>query len=91
MTPRCGGARLLGRRGRDRGDGENSFDELKNHWGWGCFATQDLHRCQFTARAVALAYNWWSLFVRLANPKGQLEAVTSRPLLLGGITGKSLD
>ena len=74
---------------RDRGDGENSFDELKNHWGWGGFATQDLHRCQLTARAVALAYNWWSLFVRLANPKARLEAVTSRPLLLGGIAGKT--
>jgi hypothetical protein len=74
---------------RDRGDGENSFDELKNQWGWGGFATQDLHRCQLTARAVALAYNWWSLFVRLANPKARLEAVTSRPLLLGGIAEKT--
>ncbi len=74
---------------RDRGDGENSFDELKNHWGWGGFATQDLRRCQPTARAVALAYNWWSLFVRLANPKARLEAVTSRPLLLGGIAEKT--
>jgi hypothetical protein len=74
---------------RDRGDAENSFDELKNQWGWGGFATQDLHRCQLTARAVALAYNWWSLFVRLANPKARLEAVTSRPLLLGGIAEKT--
>ena len=74
---------------RDRGDGENSFDELKNQWGWGGFATQDLHRCQLTARAVALAYNWWSLFVRLAHPKARLEAVTSRPLLLAGIAEKT--
>ena len=42
---------------RDRGDAENSFDELKNQWGWGGFTTQDLHRCQLTARAVALGYN----------------------------------
>ena len=74
---------------RDRGVGENSFDELKNPWGWGGFATQDLHRCQLTARAVALAYNWWSLFVRLAHPKARLEAVTSRPLLLAGIAEKT--
>jgi hypothetical protein len=35
--------------------------------------------------AVALAYNWWSLFVRLAHPKARLEAITARPLLLSGI------
>ena len=40
---------------RDRGDAGNSFDELKNQWGWGGFTTQGLHRCQLTARAVALA------------------------------------
>ncbi|WP_031433564.1 hypothetical protein [Methylomarinum vadi] len=27
---------------RDRADAENNFDELKNHWGWGGFTTQDL-------------------------------------------------
>jgi hypothetical protein len=73
---------------RDRGDAENSFDELKNQWGWGGFTTQDVHRCQLTARAVALAYNWWSLFVRLAHPEARLEAITSRPLLLTGIAEK---
>lgn len=70
---------------RDRGDAENAFDELKNQWGWGGFTTQDIKRCQFTAMIVALAYNWWSLFVRLAHPKARLEAITSRPLLLSGI------
>ena len=70
---------------RDRGDAENAFDELKNQWGWGGFTTHDLKRCQFTAMTVALAYNWWSLFVRLANPKARLEAITSRPFLLCGI------
>jgi hypothetical protein len=70
---------------RDRGDAENAFDELKNQWGWGGFTTQDLKRCQFTAMTVALAYNWWSLFVRLAHPKARLEAITSRPFLLSGI------
>jgi len=67
---------------RDRADSENTFDELKNQWGWGGFTSQDLKRCRFNAMAVALIYNWWSLFVRLANPKARLEAITSRPLLL---------
>ena len=35
---------------RDRADAENSFDELKNQWGWGGFTTQDLDRCQARAR-----------------------------------------
>jgi hypothetical protein len=34
------------------------------------------------ARITALTYNWWSLFVRLANPRQHTEAITSRPLLL---------
>ncbi len=45
-------------------------DELKNQRGWGGgFTTHDLHRCQLSARAVALIYNWWSLFVLLASPE----------------------
>ena len=67
---------------RDRADCENSFDELKNHWGWGGFTTQDLKRCRFMARMTALVYNWWSLFVRLADPDRHTESITSRPLLL---------
>jgi hypothetical protein len=58
---------------------------LKNQWGWGGFTTHDLKRCRFSAMTVALAYNWWSLFVRLAHPKARLEAITSRPFLLSGI------
>ena len=67
---------------RDRADAENPFDELKNHWGWGGFTTQDIKRCRFMARITALTYNWWSLFVRLADPRQHTEAITSRPLLL---------
>lgn len=70
---------------RDRADSENVFDELKNQWGWGGFTTQDLSRCRLVARAVGLIYNWWSLFVRLADPNKHLEAITSRPLLLHAI------
>jgi len=74
---------------RDRADSENTFDELKNQWGWGGFATRDMQRCRFSAMGVALVYNWWSLFARLANPKARLEAITSRPLLLTGVGRKT--
>jgi hypothetical protein len=75
----------LGQLYRDRADAENAFDELKNQWGWGGFTTHDLHRCQLAARAVALVYNWWSLFVRLANPQARREAITSRPWLMTSV------
>ena len=68
-----------------RADVENVYDELKNQWGWGGFMTRDLHRCQVAARNVGLVYNWWSLFVRCAEPKRPREAITSRPLLLCGV------
>ena len=70
---------------RDRADGENIFDELKNQWGWGGFTTHDLARCRLAARLVALFYNWWNIFVRLAEPDRHMEAITSRPLLLHAI------
>lgn len=70
---------------RDRADAENGFDELKNQWGWGGFTTQDLARCQITARIVAQVYNWWSIFLRLAFPGKHLEGISSRPLLLYAI------
>ena len=64
---------------------ENSFDELKNQWGWGGFTTRDLKRCRLMAGAVALVFNWWNLFVRLADPDRHREAITSRPLLLQAV------
>ena len=75
----------IGQLYRDRADCENGFDELKNQWGWGGYTTQDLERCNLSARAVALIYNWWSWYVRLAHPKTRLEAITSRPMLLSGV------
>ena len=75
----------IGQLYRDRADCENGFDELKNQWGWGGFTTQDLERCNLSARAVALIYNWWSWYVRLAHPKARLEAITSKPMLLAGV------
>jgi hypothetical protein len=75
----------IGQLYRDRADCENGFDELKNHWGWGGFTTHDLKRCRLMARCVALVFNWWTLFVRLADPDHHREAITSRPLLLQAI------
>jgi hypothetical protein len=70
---------------RDRADSENGFDEMKNQWGWGGYTTQDLARCRLTARMVALVYNWWSWYSRMARPDARLEAVTGRPLLLAAV------
>lgn len=79
----------IGQLYRDRADCENAFDELKNQWGWGGFTTHDLKRCRLMARCVALIFNWWNLFVRLADPDHHREAITSRPLLLAAIGRQS--
>jgi hypothetical protein len=70
---------------RDRADCENNFDEIKNHWGWGGYTTRAIKPCRFMARIIALIYNWWNIFVRLAEPDKHLEAITSRPLLLSSV------
>jgi hypothetical protein len=70
---------------RDRADSENMFDELKNQWGWTGFSTQDLKRSQLMARIVALIFNWWSLFTRIASGEKHGEAITTRPQFLEGI------
>ena len=70
---------------RERGDAENPFDELKNQWGWAGFTTQDMDRCQITARLIAQVYNWWSLYARLVDRERHREAVTTRPELLAGV------
>jgi hypothetical protein len=70
---------------RDRADAENGFDELKNQWGWGGFTTQDIERCQTSARTVALVYNWWNWYCRAAKPETRMEAITSRALLLASV------
>jgi hypothetical protein len=75
----------LGQHYRDRSDAENNFDELKNQWAWSGFTTHDLKRCQIMARTIALVYNWWSLFTRLAISEKHAEAITSRPLLLNAV------
>ncbi len=70
---------------RDRADCENNFDELKNQWGWGGYTSQDVKSCRLMSRVIALIYNWWNLYVRLALPDQHHEAITSRPLLLSSI------
>ncbi|NJN05115.1 MAG: transposase [Rhodobacteraceae bacterium] len=70
---------------RDRGDAENQFDELKNQWGWRGFTTQDLKRSQLMARLVALIYNWWSIYTRMATGPRHGEAITTRPMLQQGV------
>ena len=75
----------IGQLYRDRCDCENGFDELETQWGLSGFTTQEINRCQTTARVGALVYNWWSWYCRAAHPNARLEAVTSRPLLLAAI------
>ena len=70
---------------RDRADCENNFDELKNQWGWCGYSTKDIHSSTTMAQMVALIYNWWNLYSRLAFPDKHHEAITSRPLLLSSI------
>ena len=70
---------------RERADCENVFDEIKNQWGWAGFVTRDLKRCRIIARLIALIYNWWNIFTRLAQPDQHMEAITSRPLLLHAV------
>ncbi len=85
VTSLTDGIMAIAQHYRDRADCENSFDELKNQWGWGGYTTQDLHRCSLVARVVGLIYNWWNLYARLADPDKHLEAVTSCPLLLHAV------
>ncbi len=66
-------------------DSNNNFDELKNQWGWGGYTTKDVKSCRLMSRIIALIYNWWNLYVRLALPGQHHEAITSRPLLLTSV------
>ena len=74
---------------RDRADAENMFDELKNQWGWTGFTTADLKRSQLMARMVALIFNWWSIFTRMASGPNHREAVTTRPLFQNSVARRT--
>jgi hypothetical protein len=62
---------------------------MKNQWGWGGFTTHDLAPSRVAARLLALFYNWWNIFVRLADPERHREAITSRPLFLTAIATRT--
>lgn len=61
---------------------EIPFGELKNQGGLAGFSTRGLDRGQLMARLIALVYDWWTPFVRLADPDHHREAIISRPLLM---------
>ena len=65
-----------------RADNENSYDELKNQWGWCGFTLKDLARSELMACLIALIYNWWSLYTKLVDEEIAREAITSRPMFL---------
>lgn len=70
---------------RQRGDMENNYDELKNQWGWGGYATQLLAPTRLMTNLIALFYNWWHLYVRLLESNHHREALTSRPTFMAGV------
>lgn len=63
-----------------RADTENVFDELKNQWGFRGFCSQKAVVTEAAARLILLAYNLWTLLVRLFGwePGKHTEAVRSR-------------
>lgn len=71
---------------RDRGDAENVFDEIKNQWGFNGFMSAKKAISATAAQLLLLAYNLWTLYVRLLEPRKHVEAVTSRRwfLLIAG-------
>ena len=70
---------------RDRGDGENCYDELKNQWGWGGYTSRKLAPCRLMANLIALFYNWWNLYLRFYDAEHHREAIRSRPMLMSGV------
>lgn len=70
---------------RDRGDAENTYDELKNQWGWSGYSTQKLGPSRIMAGLIALFYNWWNLYARFFDEDHHREAITSRPALMQGV------
>ena len=70
---------------RDRGDAENSYDELKNQWGWSGYSTQQIAPSRIMASLIALFYNWWNLYTRFFDEHHHREAISSRPALMQGV------
>jgi Transposase DDE domain group 1 len=70
---------------RERADAENSYDELKNQWGWSGYTSKKLAPTRLMANFVALVYNWWNLYVRFYDAEHHREAIRSRPALMQGV------
>ena len=77
--------REMPRHYRERADAENSFDELKNQWGWNGYGSKRLASSRMMANLVALIYNWWTLYVRFYDEEHHREAIRSRPMLMAGV------
>ena len=85
LDPRAFPTQSMPKQYRDRADAENSFDELKNQWGWGGFTSRQLSASRLMANLVALFYNWWNLYVRFFDEEHHREAIRSRPMLMQGV------
>lgn len=85
LDPLAFPAQAMPKQYRDRADAENSFDELKNQWGWGGFTSRKLSSSRLMANLVALFYNWWSLYMRFFDEGHHREAIRSRPMLMHGV------
>jgi len=85
LDPAAFPAQAMPKQYRDRADAENSFDELKNQWGWGGFTSRKLGSSRLMANLAALFYNWWNLYVRFFDEEHHREAVRSRPMLMQGV------
>ena len=77
------GPRAVSQLYRERGDCEKIFDEMKNHFGWGEFVTQDMKRTAIVAGLSAFVANVWNIFCRIGGDGSHKEALTTRRRLQG--------
>lgn len=63
----------------------HQFNSKGSNHEYNPFTTQDLERCQISARAVALFYKWWSWYCLAAKPDARMEGIISRPLLFADV------
>ena len=52
---------------------------------WVVRTITDIELCNISARAVALIFNRWSWYVRLAHSKARLEVIIRQPLELAAV------
>jgi len=83
--PERSGDRLPKAARRASAASQNSYDELKNQWGWNGYTTHKLAPGRLMANLIALFYNWWNLYVRFYDEAHHREAITSRPAMMQGV------